>query len=163
MKPITHKIKSARAMELLGKNWAQVLERGVVIYLIGELGAGKTTFFRGMLRGLGYQSKVKSPTFTLHEMYKIALPNSLLVEIHHFDLYRLNDPEELEYIGIRDYFSGESIGLIEWPEKGAGFLPKADLIINFDFARQGRIVTILSNSEKGDRMIEKMSCLGSNG
>lgn len=95
-----------------------------VIYLHGELGAGKTTFVRGFLRGLCYSGLVKSPTFTFVQSYE--LPDKL---IHHFDLYRITDPEELESKGIRDYFIENTLCFIEWPSRAASYLPKADIDI----------------------------------
>ena len=103
------------------------LKAGWVIYLIGNLGVGKTTFTRAMLRGLGFSGHVKSPTYTLVEHYSLTG-----FELYHFDFYRLDDPSELEYIGIREYFSAQSICVIEWPEKGAGAIQDADLNILID-------------------------------
>lgn len=104
------------------------LKNGYLIYLHGNLGAGKTTFVRGFLRQLGFKHSVKSPTFTLVECYELAP-----LTIYHFDLYRLENSEELEYIGIRDYFKANTIVLIEWPERAAQLLPKPDLTINIEF------------------------------
>ncbi|TBU87266.1 tRNA (adenosine(37)-N6)-threonylcarbamoyltransferase complex ATPase subunit type 1 TsaE [Phytopseudomonas dryadis] len=133
------------AMLALGARIAQISEARGVIYLQGDLGAGKTTLSRGIIRGLGHVGAVKSPTFTLVEPYQIGSFRAF-----HFDLYRLVDPEELEFLGIRDYFEGDALCLVEWPQRGAGVLPKADLDITITPRERGRSLLFRSNSAKGD-------------
>jgi tRNA threonylcarbamoyladenosine biosynthesis protein TsaE len=125
------------ATEAIGKQLSGIVKVPNVIFLEGELGAGKTTLIRGFLRGLGYQGIVKSPTFTLVESYEFEKGR-----VYHFDLYRLNVPEELELMGIRDYFTEDAIVLVEWPERGLGFLPRADLILALSLVPEGRVLNM---------------------
>jgi len=134
----------------LGAKIAAAIQGGEIIYLSGELGAGKTTFVRGFLNALGHTGNVKSPTYTLVEPYSIDEQS-----IYHFDLYRINDPEELEAMGIRDYCDGESICLYEWPEQGGDVLPAADIILSLSHKDSGREVKIESKSAKGERILSK--------
>ncbi|MBQ0725199.1 MAG: tRNA (adenosine(37)-N6)-threonylcarbamoyltransferase complex ATPase subunit type 1 TsaE [Cycloclasticus sp.] len=117
-------IKDEQAMLAAGTALSEQLKPGMLVFLIGDLGAGKTTFVRGVLRGLGHSGAVKSPTYNIVEPYEI---NGTAV--FHFDLYRLHDAEELEYMGIRDYINESAICFIEWPDRGEGLLPAADLQI----------------------------------
>lgn len=117
---------------------------GGTIYLQGDLGAGKTTLTRGFMRAFGYTGAVKSPTYTLVEPYEFELCN-----IYHFDLYRLADPEEVAYLGTDEYFAPANLCLIEWAEKGAKWLPPADLLIEIEAEGTGRRLTCRSLSEKG--------------
>lgn len=140
-----------QAMLALAERFARSLpcDHGLMIYLLGELGAGKTTFCRGVLRGLGYDGIVRSPTYTLVETYQF--PQTL---VHHFDLYRLSDPEELEYLGGRDYFSGQAICLVEWPQRGAGYLPPADLVIELQVMADGRVWRVDAQTASGKEVIQ---------
>lgn len=139
------------AMVRLGTSLALATEGEAVIYLHGDLGAGKTTLCRGILKHFGHQGAVKSPTYTLVEPYRI---NGQL--IYHFDLYRLADPEELEFIGGRDYFSEAGICLIEWPGRGVGALPDADLEVRLDYNLPGRKATIVAGTTRGAVMLARM-------
>ncbi|WP_339843320.1 tRNA (adenosine(37)-N6)-threonylcarbamoyltransferase complex ATPase subunit type 1 TsaE [uncultured Halopseudomonas sp.] len=133
-----------QAMEAVGAAIGRAMQARGVIYLQGDLGAGKTTLSRGLIRGQGHSGAVKSPTFTLVEPYE--LNDSA---IYHFDLYRLLDPEELEFLGIRDYFSPDSLCMIEWPEKGAGVLPSPDMTITIGTTPTGRRLEVQGHSEHG--------------
>ncbi|MBH0056159.1 tRNA (adenosine(37)-N6)-threonylcarbamoyltransferase complex ATPase subunit type 1 TsaE [Pseudoalteromonas sp. SWXJZ94C] len=136
----------------MGNQIAAIIEQGAVIYLHGDLGAGKTTFTRGVVQGFGHTGKVKSPTYTLVEPYELEKAN-----VYHFDLYRLGDPEELEYMGIRDYFSADVICVVEWPEKGGEFIPVPDLDITLSYVDDERKIVIKSASERGVAIVEKLN------
>ncbi|ROM49797.1 tRNA (adenosine(37)-N6)-threonylcarbamoyltransferase complex ATPase subunit type 1 TsaE [Pseudomonas poae] len=144
MSEVTLFLADEDAMVAFGLRIAQVTAGAGLIFLEGDLGAGKTTLSRGIIRGLGHTGAVKSPTFTLVEPYEIGQ-----VRAFHFDLYRLVDPEELEYMGIRDYFDEDALCLIEWPDKGTGFLPKADLTITITPHESGRQLKLLPQSVRG--------------
>ncbi|OGT16737.1 MAG: tRNA (adenosine(37)-N6)-threonylcarbamoyltransferase complex ATPase subunit type 1 TsaE [Gallionellales bacterium RIFOXYB12_FULL_54_9] len=128
----------------LANRLAAQLQPGMVIYLHGDLGAGKTCLVRGVLNALGFTGRVKSPTYTLLEPYHAAG-----LDLRHFDLYRLQDENEWEFAGFRDEFNGKSIFFIEWPEKARTFIPPADLEIYIDILQQGRCVEIKSNTSMG--------------
>lgn len=133
--------------ELLGRALATI-PSGFTVFLTGDLGAGKTTLARGILRAFGHQGAVKSPTYTLVEAYE--LPSRTL---YHFDLYRLGNPEELEYMGIRDYFHEMSIALVEWPARGEGCLPQPDWQITVSVSGQGRNLVLTACSALGQQAL----------
>jgi len=149
-------INNESAMMDFGSQLAKIISKGLVVFLEGDLGAGKTTFVRGFLRQLGYNGAVKSPTFTLVESYLINSQNLVQQTIYHFDLYRLSDPEELDYIGLSDYMDGQAIVFIEWPDKGAGFLPQADLLIQIKHFGKKRQVDMFSPTGKAKQLIAMM-------
>lgn len=150
---MTRAVADAAAMDALGRGLARVLDGGIV-FLEGELGAGKSTLARGILRGLGHTGTVRSPTYTLVEPY--TLPGGT---VYHLDLYRLADPEELEWLGLRDMLERDALLLIEWPERGAGCLPGADLLIRIATRDGGRSVDLVSLSARGRHMLDLFESL----
>jgi len=124
-------------------------DSSIVLLLQGDLGAGKTTFARGFIQASGFDGVVKSPTYTLVEPYPVS-KNRMC---YHFDLYRLADPEELEFTGARDYFNENDVCLVEWPEKAAGFLPPADCICEFSYHNGGRNLVFSALSAKGKELM----------
>jgi tRNA threonylcarbamoyladenosine biosynthesis protein TsaE len=165
MKQLEYVLADEAATINIGENLAQVLQcqisqqqlqQSLVVFLNGDLGAGKTTLTRGFVRGMGHKGNVKSPTYTLVEPYELPP-----WQVYHFDLYRLADPEELEYMGIRDYFSDNCCCFIEWPEKGAGLLANADIIINMVYQDDHRMINLQASSTRGEvvlQQLEQMYC-----
>ena len=137
---------------------SKLLDGHGLVFLEGQLGAGKTTFCRGILRAMGYLGAVKSPTFTLVEPYNIEKGH-----VYHFDLYRLNDPEELEYLGIDDYLEGDELCLVEWPERGRHFLPDCDLNIQLLVGRSdeglGRQLRVEGKSVRGREICQALTVM----
>ena len=127
-----------QATQRFAEDFKKTLGFPEILYLTGELGAGKTTFTRYLLHALGHQGNVKSPTFSLLEIYQLKLG-----PVYHLDLYRLNDPEELDTIGFRDLLNDYGLLLIEWPEKGAGVLPPPSVSVHLSYADEGRYVSVL--------------------
>lgn len=145
MQSLTLFMPDEAAMTAVGARLAAVSSGKGTVFMEGDLGAGKTTLSRGIVRGFGHMGAVKSPTFTLVEPYELGD-----VALYHFDLYRLADPEELEFMGIRDYFDGHALCLVEWPGKGEGVLPKPDLTITISAQEQGRRLELRASSSLGE-------------
>jgi len=144
------RLSNEQETELLGAELWRLLPEKCLVFLQGDLGAGKTTLTRGVLRAAGHKTAVKSPTYTLVEEYEI-----MERQLYHFDLYRLNDPEELEWIGIRDYLEQPCLCFIEWPERGKEFLPTADIVLKLSTQENERIIEIqvLSESLKNNLIL----------
>ncbi len=147
-------LPDVEATQALARKVAQASLAGLVIYLHGDLGAGKTTFTRALLDGLGYVGNAKSPTFTLVETYTL---DNLLV--NHFDLYRLTDPSELEFIGFRDYVTDQALTIIEWPTRGEGTIPAAGLEITLEIVGQHRTCLLKANTEQTATILQDLTKL----
>lgn len=141
-------LENTEATEAFGAYLWSLLPEKCLIYLQGDLGAGKTTLVRGMLTAAGHTGAVKSPTYTIVEEYELAGKR-----VYHFDLYRIADPEELEWIGIRDYLQQDCICLIEWPDLGAGVIPAPDIEINLKPEGEGRMLSLEFKSQKMKKYI----------
>ena len=128
-----------------------------ILFLHGQLGAGKTTLTRGIVQSLGYEGPVKSPTYTLVESYQFSQTS-----LFHFDLYRLQDPDELAFIGIHDYFHPKAICIIEWPERGDTWLPLPDLSCFIRLCENGRDITLTTSSKRGEAFLEQLLCVFKN-
>lgn len=158
MSSLTLTLSSEADTERLGRQLATLVRDGATVFLHGDLGAGKTTLVRYWLRALGHEGAVKSPTYTLVEPYRL---NGVI--LNHFDLYRLQDPEELELMGYRDYFGGGQLTWVEWPSKGEPLLPTPDWTITLlaDNAHrpEQRSVSIRAETPHGQTLLEELTRL----
>lgn len=141
-------LDNEEAQVAFGEALGLLLQGHGLVYLEGELGAGKTTLTRGILRAYGHQGAVKSPTYTLIEPYELGSQR-----VYHLDLYRLSDPEELEFIGGRDVLADDALCIIEWPSRGEGWLPTPDLRLFLKVVAHGRLATLVACSELGTRIL----------
>lgn len=149
---LTLTLEDEAATLACGTQFAHVLSAGLVIYLHGDLGAGKTTWVRAVLQGLGYAGRVKSPSYTLLERYEARG-----LHLRHFDLYRFRDAEEWETSGFRDEFDGQNICMVEWPQQAAGLLPTADLLLSFEILNKGRTLVLDALSASGEQCLNDFS------
>ena len=155
MQPITNYLPDEAATQALGGALARALQPGLVIYLHGDLGAGKTTLTRALLHAAGHQGAVKSPTYTLSEPYRIMLDGQA-VNLIHYDLYRMASPEEFLDAGFREDFNGHNICIVEWPEKGAPVLPPPDVNVLLEVSGLGRTVELQALSDLGLLCLERL-------
>jgi tRNA threonylcarbamoyladenosine biosynthesis protein TsaE len=150
--PVSKHLPDEAATLALGAALARALEPGTVIYLSGDLGAGKTTLTRGIVRGMGFEGRVKSPTYTLVELYVFSKLN-----LYHFDFYRFADPEEWHEAGFRELFNGTNICLVEWPEKAGDLLPLPDLKIQLSpTSHDQRLARLMAFTPKGQRLLSTL-------
>ncbi|GGE87968.1 tRNA (adenosine(37)-N6)-threonylcarbamoyltransferase complex ATPase subunit type 1 TsaE [Massilia psychrophila] len=156
MQHFTVHLRNEAATTDLGAALARVLSPGLVIYLHGDLGAGKTALTRALLHAAGHIGKVKSPTYTLAEPYQVSLAGRA-VQVIHFDLYRMSSPEEFLDAGFREDFNQDNICIVEWPEKGAPVLPAPDLAISLGVCGEGRTVELQALSELGLLCIDRLT------
>lgn len=153
-KPMSIELDNESSTVEVGRQLGTSLRGGEIIYLEGQLGAGKTTLCRGILAAFGHSGAVKSPTYTLVEPYEFSD-----LTVYHFDLYRLGDPEELEFMGIRDYFQSTSVCLVEWPAKGGGILPEPDVVVSLNVNPPGRRLDIQAGTKKGEEVLSLLQAL----
>jgi tRNA threonylcarbamoyladenosine biosynthesis protein TsaE len=148
---LTLELSDEAATLALGAGLAQVVVPGLVIWLEGDLGAGKTTLVRGMLRALGDSGPVKSPTYTLVEVHPVSG-----LDLYHFDFYRFSQPEEYLDAGLDEYFGGQGVCVVEWPDRAAPYLPAADVACVLEHAGSGRIARVSARSERGERCLARL-------
>lgn len=144
-------LPDAAATARVGGALAPLLKPGMVVALDGDLGAGKTTLVRALLRACGHRGPVKSPTYALVEIYVISR-----IYFYHFDFYRFNFPEEFLDAGLAEYFRDDSICLVEWPEKAAGYVPLPDLVVRLQFSGRGRLLGVFASSVEGEECLKAL-------
>ena len=145
-------VRNEEAVAVLAEKFAVSVKTPLVLYLRGDLGAGKTTFARAYIHSLGFSGYVKSPSYGLLETYEAGGQKIL-----HLDLYRIEDPEELEYLALRDLFDDDSVLMVEWPDRGKHHLPEPDLVLEFGEKSEVRFVSCQAHSERGQRLAERTS------
>jgi tRNA threonylcarbamoyladenosine biosynthesis protein TsaE len=144
-------------------NAVRTMHSGLHVHLLGDLGAGKTTLVRASLRALGHEGRVRSPTYTLVEPYRIeaqtgdvnGMGTPRVYDIYHFDLYRFSDPAEWNEAGFREYFDGHALCLVEWPQQAGALIGTPDLAFNLDLAGDGRVLTACAYSERGKDCLDR--------
>ena len=147
-------LANEEAQKSLARRFAEAVDAPFVLFLQGDLGTGKTTFARSFIHASGFDGVVKSPTYTLVEPYELRPGEAGQPRMcYHFDLYRLADPEELEFTGSRDYFNAQSVCLVEWPEKAEGFLPAPDCICRFSHHQTGRNLDVVAMTGRGEKVM----------
>ena len=156
MQHFTAHLRDEAATSALGAALSRVLSPGLVIYLHGDLGAGKTALTRALLHAAGHTGKVKSPTYTLAEPYQVKL-DGRVVQVFHFDLYRMSSPEEFLDAGFREDFNQDNICIVEWPEKGAPVLPAPDLDVVLQVRGEGRTVALQALSAFGSSCLDRLT------
>lgn len=142
--------KDQEATEHLARELAKEMPKNMVVYLYGDLGAGKSTFARAFIQALGFEGSVKSPTYTLLEVYQYGDDKHAV----HMDLYRIAEPEEIDYLSLENYENSATVTLIEWPEKGEGFIPLADIKLFFSMCEQGRNLDIEATNDQATKWLE---------
>ncbi len=145
---LTRYLADEKATLAFGAAFSKILHPGFIIFLNGDLGAGKTTLTRGILQKMGHNGIVKSPTYNLVEIYKFSR-----LYFYHFDFYRFNDPNEWEEAGFREYFNADSVCIVEWPEKAGKLLPVADIQLSIHVVESGRNIEIYAFTEAGKRCL----------
>jgi len=149
---VTIQIEGEDQQVALGARLAEATGQKALIFLQGDLGAGKTTLVRGFLQARGHSGNVKSPTYTLVEPYDLRSGQH-----YHLDLYRLGDGEELEYLGLREMLAEQAVLLVEWPQRGKGWLPDPDLLVDIAHRQQGRSVSLDARTPAGEEILSRIS------